>query len=251
MKNSHKNTIPQYLPDILLRHCPSGSSELLRKWLQGKQFSLRISRSRVSKLGDFRPAHNYRIAQISINEDLHPVEFLVTLAHEIAHYDISKAQGTRFKAQGLRLKAQGTRHKGQGLRNLPHGVEWREAFRAYVREIIEYRGDRDRELGDGTHDGEHHEFLSKEIKDALRKCYLERERIASTPCMELKRIIEKDSFNKVLRVQDLDEGMVFSIRNGKSFIKGPRLRTRYRCMELGTRKTYTLHPLAEVIRIAR
>ncbi|MBT4399932.1 MAG: hypothetical protein HOD37_10660 [Bacteroidetes bacterium] len=218
------------MPEILLRHCPPESAELLQKWLANKKIQIRISRSRMTKLGDFRPPHNSYSARISVNHDLHPMEFLITLAHEIAHYDVFAASGFRIRTRRSSIK--------------PHGVEWKEVFRGYIREVIifgnKYIQSKDEEREDSV--------WNYKVLKALQMCYLERERIASTPCPELKKILENGENDKLLRVQDLDEGTVFTIRNGRSFIMGKKLRTRYRCKEVRTQKTYTLHPLAEVIK---
>lgn len=113
---------------------------------------------------------------------------------------------------------------------MPHGVEWKEAFRQYIVDIIESG------------------IVEVEVNEALRKCYLERERIATSPCMELKKHLEGDLEDQVLRVHDLGEGEEFVLRNGRVFIRGSKLRTRYRCQELGTGKIYTVHGLAAVVK---
>ena len=113
---------------------------------------------------------------------------------------------------------------------MPHGVEWKETFRRYINEIIESG------------------IVEEVVSDALRKCYLERERIATSPCMELKKHLEGDLEDDVLRVYDLEEGEEFILRNGRVFIRGSKLRTRYRCQELNTGKIYTVHGLAAVVK---
>jgi len=216
LRNNQKNTTQPDLAQILQNHCPTGSETLLQSWLQNRHVIIRISRDRVSKLGDFRSAQNGSPARISINKGLSQIEFLVTLVHELAHHDTYRAKGIRQRWNRKRVP--------------PHGVEWKEAFRRYIVEIIESG------------------VVEEEVNEALRKCYLMRERIATSPCMVLKRLIEIDLEEDILRVYDLEEGEKFVLSSGRIFIRGIKLRTRYRCQEVKTGKIYTIHGLAEVVK---
>lgn len=219
LRNNQKNTTQPDLVQVLQNHCPNGSDALLQSWLHNRQVIIRVSPDRISKLGDFRSPQNGYPARISINRGLSPIEFFVTLAHELAHHDI-QGKGQKGKRQKW----------GKKNRILPHGVEWKEIFRRYIVDIIESG------------------IVEVEVSDALRKCYLERERIATSPCMEIKKHLEGDLEDKVLRVHDLEEGEEFILRNGRVFIRGSKLRTRYRCKELNTGKIYTVHGLAAVVK---
>ena len=216
MRNNQKNTSQPDLLQVLQKHCPSGSEALLKTWFHKRKVIIRISRDRVSKLGDFRPAQNGLPARISINVGLSQIEFLVTLVHELAHYDTYRAKGIRQKWGRRGIK--------------PHGTEWKLIFRRYIVEIIESG------------------IVEEEVQEALRNCYIERERIATSPCMEIKRILEKDLEDDVLRVRDMKEGEKFVLVGGRTFIRGLKLRTRYKCREYPTGKTYTVHGLASVVK---
>ena len=191
-------------------YCSSEMLPLVDSWFKGRAFQLRISGERVSKLGDFRPATLSRPARISVNNNLHPVEFLITLAHELAHYDTYRRFSRRRK---------------------PHGKEWKASFRKYLQEIIDSNA------------------LSSDICDAIIRCYFLRERIASSPCAFLKEILNDGTTQKENVVQDVRIGEVFELRNGRRFLKGERIRTRYRCKDLATGKYYTIHPMAVITKI--
>ncbi len=173
---------------------------------------------------------------ITVNGDLHPVEFMVTLAHELAHFDVY-------------------RHYGRSRSIKPHGAEWKQVFRQYIAGMIEdslgNEGSREfRESGEaGIAKVVTGDYLGDAVRRALERCYFGRERIASTPCGELKRALSDGRSGDLIRVEDLLEGQVFEIRNGRRFVKGPKLRTRYRCKEFGTKRIYTVHGLAEVTEI--
>lgn len=189
--------------------CPPGTLPLVDTWLSNRKFHLKLSRDRMTKLGDFRPPSLQSRAKISVNKGLHPVEFLITLAHEVAHYDV-------FTAYKVRKK--------------PHGQEWKKRFRELLKEIID--------------SGQ----LDDRICDAIIRCYFLRDRISSSSCVLLKDILEEGIERKANRLSDISEGEAFHLRNGKSFIKGPKLRTRYRCKEIVTGRIFTIHPLAEIIK---
>jgi len=216
LRNNQKNTIQPDLLQVLQNHCPFGSKSLLQTWLLNRHVIIRISRDRVSKLGDFRAPQNSYPARISINGGLLPIEFLITLAHELAHHDVYKSKGIRQRWGRHKIK--------------PHGIEWKTIFRQYIVEIIESG------------------IVDEELIGALRKCYLEREHIVSTPCIELKRLQEADIGEHVLRVCDLDEGDEFMLRSGRVFKRGSKLRTRYKCRDSNTGKIYTVHGFAPVIK---
>jgi SprT protein len=208
LKNKEKTSFVDSRAEKLQAYCPPGSQELVNSWLKGRKFSLKISRERVSKLGDFRAGTMTQPARISVNNNLHPTEFLITFAHEIAHYDSFTHYGRRKK---------------------PHGKEWKQNFRALLTEVIESG------------------ILDPEVCDAIIRCYFMKERIASSPCALLKEVVGQDIKREPV-VQDIELGQVFELRNGKRFIKGERLRTRYRCKEVSSGKFYTIHPLATVVK---
>ncbi|MCB9245395.1 MAG: SprT-like domain-containing protein [Flavobacteriales bacterium] len=86
---------------------PEGSIPLILESTEAYDLEIRISRSRKSKLGDFRPKHKELPHRISVNTDLGKEAFLITLLHEIAHMHIWETFQRRVK---------------------PHGNEWKQAF---------------------------------------------------------------------------------------------------------------------------
>lgn len=68
--------LQEYLPQNALPH--------VERWLKPYRVVIKITNSRSSKLGDYRPLPDGG-HQISINHDLPPQLFLMVLTHEIAH----------------------------------------------------------------------------------------------------------------------------------------------------------------------
>ncbi|NOQ91994.1 MAG: ImmA/IrrE family metallo-endopeptidase [Flavobacteriaceae bacterium] len=111
--------------EILLKYLPDKSVELVIELLENYPCHLKIVNNRKTKHGDFKkfPNGNY---QITINNDLNPYRFLLTLIHEIAHL-VTHKNNKRVK---------------------PHGIEWKQNFQhlmlpfvnpdIYPKEILSY-----------------------------------------------------------------------------------------------------------------
>jgi len=97
------------IPDLqsLENHLPSGTSQIIHKWIIELKVDFVISKPRKTKLGDFRPAYGSKPARITVNGNLNPYHFLLTTIHEFAHL-------------GCYLK--------HGNKVLPHGKEWKTIY---------------------------------------------------------------------------------------------------------------------------
>jgi SprT protein len=185
-----------------------GSGELVNSWLLASPVPIILAKTRLSKHGDFRVPRLGKPAYITINHDLHPVEFLITLAHEIAHFRNWKKYGRKVR---------------------PHGPEWRNEFREMLVQVIKSG------------------ILDKEVAAAVVQLYFKRKLIGSGSSEQLNKLLGKTrEISGVLRVADLPEGAKFTLRGGKTFIKGRKLRKRYQCSEVVSSRIYSVHPMAEV-----
>ena len=89
----------------LYKYVPENSIEFIEGILEKEKISIKIVNQRQTKHGDFRRLSSGQY-QITINNNLNPHQFLLTLIHEIAHH-------VTFQKYG-RVK--------------PHGKEWKHAF---------------------------------------------------------------------------------------------------------------------------
>ena len=195
-------------PDTWKTRLPEGSVDLAEGWLAESPVPVLLSRTRSSKHGDFRMPRNGRPAYITVNHDLHPVEFLITFAHEVAHF----RNWTRY-----------------GRRARPHGPEWRHEFRLMLAQVLKAG------------------ILAPDISAEIARHYFKRQRIGSGSSETLNRLLGKPTANNgAVRVEDLPEGAKFRLKSGKVFIKGRKLRKRYQCREAYSMRIYSVHPLAEV-----
>jgi len=111
----------------------------------------------------------------------------------------------------------------------PHGKEWQTEFARMLREVIELRA--------FPEDVVHH-FLSRGDSMAASSC--------SDP--KLNKILKKyDKNQDTIFLEDVEEGVVFTLKNGDTFRKGEKQRTRYRCFSLEKQRWYLVSGIAEVM----
>jgi SprT protein len=100
---------------VLEKYLPEGTAPLIVSWIEAFRFKLKITRSRSSVYGNYCPPAGKKTHQITVNHDLNPFAFLITLVHEIAHL------------------ANWNKH---GNSVAPHGKEWKEIFRALMQNFL-------------------------------------------------------------------------------------------------------------------
>jgi hypothetical protein len=86
-------------------YIPEAAIEDVQQLMTEHRINLKIVNQRTTKHGDFRSLPNGQF-QITVNNNLNPYQFLLTLIHEIAHH-------VTFKTYG---------------RVRPHGKEWKRTF---------------------------------------------------------------------------------------------------------------------------
>ena len=173
---------------------------------------VRLSRPRRTKLGDHRaPTVLRRRHRISVNDDLNPYAFLTTLLHEIAH------------------AATWVSHRGRIRRVRPHGSEWKAEFERILLPVVAGR------------------MLPDDVGAALSRAM--RSPAAAT-CSDRDLMLALARYDAVepglVFVESLAVGTIFRTDGGRMFRLGPKLRSRYRCIEQRTGCEYRMHPLCWV-----
>ena len=100
----------------LQSYIPENALFFIEKWINNYALTLKITKNRLTKLGDYRKIRENKRHQITINGDLNPDAFFFVLTHEIAHmmvYD-NYAFGEV----------------------LPHGAEWKLTFGNLLKESV-------------------------------------------------------------------------------------------------------------------
>jgi len=191
----------------LEKYLPAGSLILVAPWFDRYPVQLRISRPRRSKLGDFRSESRKGPHRISINGDLNPYSFLITLVHEFAHAVTWVEHGRRAKA---------------------HGEEWKRNYRELLYPFF-FSG-----------------IFPEDLEEKLNT-HLGNAPAASCSDPELLKALHKYDVDKERTyLEDLAINSTFTLGGERLFKKGEKLRKRYRCVCLNNRRTYLIDPLAEV-----
>jgi len=193
--------------NILAQYMPLGAAPIIARWIDYFQCEFKISKNRATKLGDYR--HPYKDAghKISVNNNLNPYAFLVTTVHEFAHLLTWNDHKNKVK---------------------PHGDEWKYNFKRMMVPFMDKQ------------------IFPEDIHLAIVS-YLTNPSAASCTDLKLSRALKKyDLVTHVSRLEELPQDTVFTIKDGRKFKKGERLRKRYRCVCLDNGNTYLFNPLAEV-----
>lgn len=97
----------RYLPEDALLYCHT----LWKRYA----FKMVVSKTRATKLGDFRYDPQTKSYTITVNGDLNKYAFLVTYLHEVAHLEV---------------------HLQYSNKPLPHGKEWKKAFQIQLETML-------------------------------------------------------------------------------------------------------------------
>ena len=181
---------------------PSESRVTLQAWIDELGVDLQIVNPRKTKLGDFKVQHGK--LSISVNNNLNPYSFLITLTHELAHAFVY------------------TKHFNKVL---PHGEQWKSTFKSMLLNFLH--------------------LFPENINKAL-SLYLLNPKASTLTDVKLSIVLREYDKQKRIIISDILEGENFSTSNGKKFLKGKKLRKRFRCKEQDTNRVYLFHPLAEV-----
>jgi len=192
----------------LRSYLPEGSFEEVLHYLQQHKVHLTISRKRQSILGDYRHAIDDKTHRISVNGNLNKYAFLITLLHELAHLFTYEKFGHRV---------------------LAHGQEWKNEFSKILAQFL----------------------LKKIFPPDIAKTLLQTlKNPAASSCGDEKllRVLQHydDKKEGMHLVEQIAEGSLFSIKGGRIFKKGEKVRKRYKCTEVKTGKLYLFSAVYEV-----
>jgi len=196
----------------LQNYLPASAAPLALSMLQQYKVHLTITRERKTVLGDYRHAHNNAAHRISVNGNLNQYAFLITLVHELAHL-------LAFLEYGHRIQA--------------HGREWKYVYKILLLQYLELN------------------IFPSNIVIALRASL---HNLPASSCADegLMRILRgyDEKEEGMLLVEELPDGALFELDDGKLFKKGKRLRKRFQCTEVKTGKLYLFSPIYEVKKVS-
>ncbi len=194
--------------ELLEKYLPSPVVDTVLEDLIRHRVHLKITRSRKTKLGDFRPHFQGANPRISVNNDLNPYAFFVTFVHEFSHLLAYEKYG----------------HLRQ-----PHGLEWKQI---YAEQLGRFLGKA---------------IFPPELEKAIEK-HLKNIKASSHSDLELTRAFQKYDPHQILRLEDLQQGEIFVFQRDRKFRILEKVRKRYKCQEIVNNKIYLFNALTPVKR---
>ena len=202
MNNQQIQILAEYLPEMAVKPV----ADLIVRY----NIHFRISQSRRTKLGDYRPPINQPYHKISVNHDLNQYAFLITFIHEVAHLIVFEKHKTHVSS--------------------PHGIEWKRAYRDLMQTFIKLK------------------VFPEDVETEVSKSIIN-SKASSTAEIELTRVLrgyDKNKSEGITHLENLPEGSTFVIKTGRRFTKGAKRRIRFMCQNIDNQRWYLFHPLTEV-----
>lgn len=195
----------------LQQFLPAGTYEGVMEYLQLYHVHLTVTRERKSILGDYRHRTRMENHRISINGNLNTYSFLITLLHELAHL-------LTFEKYGNQVAS--------------HGKEWKGVFAHLLKRFI----DKD--------------VFPPDIKQSLLRT-LHNPAASSCADEHQLRILKKYDVKptSLVFVETIPPGSLFKTHDGKVFRMGEKIRKRYKCEEVKTKRVYLFSPVYEAERV--
>lgn len=200
------------MPDFskqLSKYIPAEAAPIISQWINDTSCRFKVTKSRSTKLGDYRSPFRGSPHQITVNHDLNPYSFLLTTVHEFAHLKTYQDFKNRVK---------------------PHGEEWKNNFKSLIQPFLKLN------------------ILPADVVIAIN-AYMNNPAASSCTDLNLYRVLKKYDTkvsDTITHVEELPEQAIFKMKNGRTFQKMEKLRKRYKCLELSTNRIYLFHPIAEV-----
>jgi hypothetical protein len=188
-------------------YLPPNTYDAVIHYLHEYKVHLTIARERKSILGDYRHKLHDKTHRISVNGNLNVFSFLITLLHELAHL-------LTFERFGNRVQS--------------HGKEWKELFGQLLGQFVQQK------------------VFPADITHSLLKS-LQNPSASSCADDNLMRVLKGyDRQNESLVfIENMPHGALFKTHDGKVFKKGEKLRKRFKCIEVATKKLYLFSPVYE------
>lgn len=193
-----QNELQQYIPEQ--------SFNQVLQLLNHDNLVVKVKSERKTRHGDYKRLSGGK-HQISINSNLNKYRFLITLIHEIAHFETFKKYGRKVK---------------------PHGREWKQTFQHLMLPFLNPN------------------IFPSNLLPLLAN-HFKNPKASSDTDQHLSFALKQfDEVNDLNFVFDVPLGQLFKLYNGKIFKKGKKRVKRYECIEVRTGKLYLFNPNAEV-----
>ncbi|MFT5846490.1 SprT-like domain-containing protein [Psychroserpens sp.] len=194
------------MQDTLQEYIPHKAFAKVMALLDHDKLSVTVKRERKTRHGDYRRLPNGQ-HQITVNSNLNHYRFLITLIHEIAHFEAYKSYGRSIK---------------------PHGLEWKHTFQHLMLPFM------------------NPDIFPMELLPLLATHFKSPKASSDTDIQLAYALKQFDEPNNKIFIFELPLHQSFKIYNGRVFKKGVKRRTRFECTELKSGKIYLFNANVEV-----
>lgn len=194
------------MQDDLKYYLPEKALPMVLKLLDHDTLQVKIKKERKTRHGDYRSLPNGQ-HQITINSNLNAYQFLITLVHEIAHFEAFKTYGKFIK---------------------PHGLEWKYTFQHLMLPFL------------------NPEVFPNTLLPLLAR-HIRNPKASSDTDVPLAFALKQfDQTSNKTFIFQVPLGSTFKFRNGKVFRMIKKRVKRFECLEVKTSRLYLFNPNAEV-----
>ncbi|MEH6536400.1 MAG: SprT-like domain-containing protein [Psychroserpens sp.] len=193
-----QHTLQEYIPQKAI-------SKIIAL-LNHDNLTVKVKQERKTRHGDYKSLPNGK-HQITINSNLNTYRFLITLIHEIAHFESYKSYGRLIK---------------------PHGIEWKSTFQHLMLPFL------------------NPEIFPSELLPLLARHFKNPKASSDTDANLALALKQFDEPNDKTYIFEVSFGSTFKLYNGRVFKRGNKRVKRYECIEVKTGRLYLFNPNAEV-----
>ncbi len=202
----YNSTIFASMQNQLQKYIPETALPQILQLLKHEHLVVKIKSERKTRHGDYMRLPNGR-HQITINSNLNVYRFLITLVHEIAHFEAFKTYGKFIK---------------------PHGKEWKYTFQHLMLPFL------------------NPDIFPNELLPLLAKHFKNPKASSDTDVNLSLALKQFDEPNDKTYIFEVPMGSIFKIYNGRVFKMGNKRVKRYEGVEVKTGRMYLFNPNAEV-----
>ena len=194
------------MQNVLYQYIPETAVLRVLELLAHDNLTVKVKSERKTRHGDYKRLPNGK-HQITVNSNLNSYRFLITLIHEIAHFEAYKEYDRFIK---------------------PHGVEWKYTFQHLMLPFL------------------NPDIFPIELLPLLANHFKNPKASSDTDSSLALALRQYDETNDKTYVFEIPLGQSFKLYNGKVFLKGEKRRKRFECVEVKSGKLYLFNPNAEV-----
>ena len=194
------------MQELLKHYIPQKAIPLVLELLVNDNLEIKVKNERKTRHGDYRRLKNGK-HQITVNSNLNRYRFLMTLIHEVAHFETYNTYGHYIK---------------------PHGVEWKRTFQHLMLPFL------------------NPQIFPNHLLSILAKHFKNPKASSDTDLTLSLALKQFDEPSDQYFVFQVPEGGIFRLYNGRIFRKGIKRRKRFECIEVKSGKLYLFNANAEV-----